>query len=123
MQQFCLDSFCFYLFNLFTPEAKQFFLQTDIPAIIPSNAKQTGSSQNNVKDLAEHSLSIKEKEPNGVKSFVAENKVKFEALKIDNTIEESSVISSGKTMDTSTEVTILFQKNLVRTLKVMLTDP
>ena len=93
---------------MFTPEEKQFFLQTDIPAIIPSNAKHTGSSQKNVKDLAEHSLSIRENKPDGVKSFVVENKVKFKALKIDNTIEESSVIYFGKTTDTSTEVTILF---------------
>ena len=101
--------------NSSTPEEKQCFLQTDIPEISPSIAKQTGLSQSNVEDCAVPSLNMKEDVPASVnssaedsatdstyiKSSVDENKVNSEPFKVDNTIEKNSVISLGKTTDTS----------------------
>ena len=76
-------------------ETKQ-LSSSKIADFTPTDTKQNLSVKSSIKDPVEPYLNIKEVIPDSVKPSVDENKVKFEASKVDSTIKENHVISLEK---------------------------
>ena len=74
-----------------TPEDKKSFLKSEIPEVIPSNARHTGSSQNSVKNSAEPLLNVTDNVPSSVNSSADDNATENKQLQISSKSEETTV--------------------------------
>ena len=81
--------------KLSTPEGKKSFLKSEIPEIIPSNARHTGSSQNSVKNSAEPLLNVTDNVPSSVNSSADDNATENKQLSSSKSEETTSSDTKG----------------------------